>query len=139
MKLLVKIGAVFFVAWGLIHVIGGASILAALGDGVDSGYATYRNSSGSYDPLAGSVLGYFAYLLVCIGLAVAAMGATMNWKNSQSGLAVNTAVIAVTEIGLVYFLVVPGFVSWSEASIGFAPFFVAAAASGIACRSGATT
>ena len=139
MRLLIKTGAVFFVVWGLIHVIGGASILAALGDGADSGYATYRSSTGSYDPLAGSVLGYFAYLLVCIGLVVAAVGVTLNWKNSQSGLAVNTAVIAVTEIGLIYFLVVPGFVSWSEASIGFAPFVIAAVASGIACRTADAT
>jgi len=135
MKTMIRIGSAFFVLWGLVHVLGGTSILLALHDGADAAYAAYRNSSGAHDALSGSILGYFAYLLVCIGMAVAVVGATLNRRNSRAGLAINTAVVAVTEIGLLYFLVVPGFVSWGEASVGLVPFVLAAVASGIPCRS----
>lgn len=133
-NVLAKIGAALFVAWGAIHVLGGVAILSALSESVAAGFATYRNSGQSYDGLAGAVLGYFAFLLVGIGLAAAAIGGAVNWRNSQSGLAINTAMIGFTEVGLVWFLVLPGYVSWSQASVGLVPFLLAAVLSGIACQ-----
>ena len=134
MVLMTRIGTAFFILWGIVHFVGGLAILAALGEGAASGYATYHGSSGSYDALSGSILGYFAYLISATGVAVAAIALTLNRRNSKLGLAINTAVIAVTEIGLLWFLVVPGFVVWAQASIGLVPFAIAATSSGIACR-----
>lgn len=135
MKTMARIGAALFVAWGLIHILGGATILAAAADSAEAGFAAYRNSGGSYNELSGAVLGYFAYLLIVAGIIVAFVGVTRNWKNDQGGLAFNTVFIGLIEAGLIWFMVLPGYVGWGEASVGLVPFVVATVVSGIACQS----
>ena len=129
-----RIGAVFFVLWGLLHIVGGGAILAAAAGGAEAGYAIYQNSAGPFPPVAGAILSYFAFQLVWLGALVAAIGATLNWRNSALGLALNTALAGLTDLGLVIFLAVPGYVSWPEAAIGIVLFLVAAVAGGIGCR-----
>ncbi len=129
-----KTGAALFILWGLIHVIGGGMILAALFDGPANAYGLYQNAAGSYPPIAGSVLGYLAYGFIWIGALVAVVGAISNWRNSAMGLALNTALVGLTDFGLVFFLVIPGYVSWAEASVGIIIFLVAATFGGLACK-----
>ncbi|MGE0556869.1 MAG: hypothetical protein AB7E73_01750 [Burkholderiales bacterium] len=129
-----RTGAVLFMLWGLLHVVGGAVILAALTDGAESAYALYQNGIGVYPAIAGFVLGYLAYCLICMGIVVAAVGAMANWRNSANGLALNTIIVGLTEIGLVGFLIVPGYVSWTEAVPGMLLFMAAVTLGGIACR-----
>jgi hypothetical protein len=131
---LARTGAILFVLWGLLHVVGGGAILLALGDGAASGFAVYQSSTGTYPPLAGAVLGYLAFTFVWIGAAVTVVGVRLNWRNSAAGLALNTVIAGLTDIGLVVFLVFPGYVTWPEASIGIALLLAAAFVSGIACR-----
>jgi hypothetical protein len=135
MKTMTRIGAGLFVAWGLFHILGGIAILASAAESVEAGYATYANSDGSYNELSGAILGYFAYLLIVAGGVAAFVGAKLNWKNSRNGLAFNTVFVGLVEIGLVWFLVMPGFVSWGEASVGLVPFVLATIISGVACQS----
>ena len=126
MKHLSKAGAVAFVLWGLLHVAGGGMILSALSNGPGEGFAIYQNHEGTYTPLAGAILAYFAFLIVSIGAAAALVGVFLNWRNSGWGLAINTTMIGVTDIGLVIFLLSPGFVTVGEASIGIVLFVVGA-------------
>lgn len=133
-KLKTRTGAILFLAWGLIHMLGGGAILAALIEGPDAGYAIYQNSAGPFPAIAGNVLGYLAYNFVCSGSAVAAIAVTMNWRNSELGLALNTAIAFVADLGLVIFFAVPGYVSWQEASIGIVLLFAAAIIGGMACN-----
>lgn len=128
-----RAGATLLIAWGALHVLGGGMILSGLATDAETGFSVYQNSDGNYPALAGNVLGYFAYLLICISVAVIAIGILYNWKNSQGGLAVNTAIIIAVEIGLVVFLVFPGFVPIAEASVGFVLAAVGIVLSGIAC------
>ena len=135
MKTMTRIGAALFVAWGLIHMLGGVAILTAAADSAEAGYAAYRNSEGSYNELSGSILSYFAYLLIVAGGVVTFVATTRNWNNDQGGLAFNSIFIGLIEAGLIWFLVLPGHVGWGQASVGLVPFVVATVVSGIACQS----
>lgn len=130
-----KIGAIFFLLWGVLHIIGGAAILAAVGESPASGFAIYEESTAAYTALSGSVLGYLAYSFVWIAVLVSYIAIRLNWKNSQDGLALNTVLVGLTDIGLVIFLVLPGFVSWGEAAPGLVLFAGGAIFGGIACQS----
>jgi hypothetical protein len=134
MNILAKIGAVAFGLWGLLHIIGGAAILFALEGGPDQGYALYQNHAGTYTPLSGAILGYFAFLLICIAVAVSFVAVRLNWRNSKPGLVANTLNIGLTDLGLILYLLVPGFVTWGEAAIGLGLFGIAVVSSGLACR-----
>jgi hypothetical protein len=133
--LLARIASVSFVLWGLLHVVGGVLILVAAKSDPASGYAYYQQHSGTFAPLAGAILSYFSYLIACAGVAAAVIAIKMNWHNSQLGLAINTIVIGVIEVGLVIFLVLPGFTPFAEASPGLLFFVVGIVAGGMACRS----
>ena len=130
-----KIGAVFFILWGLIHIIGGGAILAAVAESPAQGFAIYGEHSDSYTDLAGSILGYLAYGFVWIAVLVTYIGVRYNWRNSRLGLALNTSLVGLTDIGLIIFLVLPGFMSWSNASPGLLLFVGAVVFGGIACNS----
>ena len=83
--------------------------------------------------MAGAILAYFAYGLVCIGAAVAAVAVRLNWRNSQPGLVANTALTGLTEIGLVLFLLIPGYVPMLQALPGLLLFAGAMVLGGVAC------
>ena len=133
MTKLARGGAVCFMLWGALHVIGGGMILLALQQGSAAGFAVYRAPDAVYPPLAGAILAYFAYGLVCIGAAVAAVAVLLNWKNSQPGLVANTALTGLTEAGLVLFLLIPGYVPLLQALPGLLLFGGAVVLGGIAC------
>ncbi len=130
-----KIGAVCFVLWGLLHIVGGGAILMAVGESPAQGFAVYEESTAAYTELAGSVLGYLAYSLVWLGIVVTFVGIRHNWNNSEAGLALNTVLVGLTDLGLVVFLIVPGFVGWGEASPGLVLFAGGVIFGGIGCQS----
>lgn len=129
-----KTGAVLFILWGVIHIVGGSLILTAVTGNPDAGYAFYDEAATGYSTLAGGVLGYLAFSFAWIGAVVAWVGLAYNWRNSTRGLALNLALVGLTDLGLVVFLVLPGFLSWTEASPGLVLFAGAAICSGIGCQ-----
>ena len=131
---LAKTGAVLFVLWGVLHMLGGAAILAAAAGSPDAGYATYDPAASGYTALAGDVLAYLAWGFAWIGALVAWVAIRYNWRNSEAGLALNTVLVGLTDLGLLLFLVLPGHLGWAEASPGLALFAAAALAGGFACR-----
>lgn len=134
MTLTTKLGAGSFILWGLLHLAGGLAILSANLSNPGEGFSVYQNVSDNYDPLSSSILNYFAFLLLCIGGAVAFIGIRWNLRNSQTGLAINTAITTLVEIGLIFFLLLPGFVNVVEASFGLSLFLLAVIFGGIACN-----
>lgn len=133
-----KIGAVCFVLWGLLHILGGIVILMAVGESPAEGFAVYRESSAEYTELAGDILGYLAYGFVWLGLVVGYVGIRQNWNNSMAGLTLNTAVVAFVELGAIVFLILPGHLSWGEAAPGLILFLGGTIFGGIACQSAHT-
>lgn len=123
-----RFGALLFAAWGALHVVGGVAIFA-------QGYQVYDANHTASPPLTDAILNHFAYFLLLIGLAVIVISVRLNWRNSHLGLGLNTVLIGLTDLGLVVFLVVPGFVSWGEAALGLALFGTALIPATMACRS----
>jgi hypothetical protein len=125
---LALLGAVMFMLWGAIHIMGSVMVYV-------SGFAAYQNAAGPFPEIANYILGYFAYLIAVIGAMVVAVGWFSNRRNSPQGLALNTALVGFTDLGLVIFLVAPGHVSFAEASIGIILFAAALVPATMACRS----
>ncbi len=130
-----KVGAVFFILWGLLHIVGGGAIVMAAAESPAQGFAMYGEHSVAYTQLAGSVLGYLAYGFVWIAVLVTYIGIRYNWRNSKDGLALNTVLVGMTDLGLMIYLVMPGFVSWGNASPGLLLFAGGVVFGGLACRS----
>lgn len=130
-----KLGAACFGLWGLLHMAGGGYILATvLRSGAGAGYAIYGHDGTALPGATGGVLAYFAWFLVLSGVAALAIAVRMNRSNSHLGLALNTVLLAAVELGLVLFLIVPGYLSFTDALPGFVLFALAALFGGIACN-----
>ena len=134
MKTFSKIGAISFILWGIMHMGGGSMILLSLSESPNKGFAYYQHYEGSFPELAGSVLGYMSFIIVWLGILVAGIGIRYNWRNYELGLALNTFLVFLTEIGLIIFLVLPGYVSWAEAFPGLLLFLMGSIFGGIACQ-----
>ena len=125
MKALPKIGAVFFVLWGLVHILGGLSIMTAAMKDPSAGYGFYIAPPSTYPAVAGAALAYLAYGFAWIGLLVAIIGATLNWRNDGVGLFINAALVGFTDLGLVVFFLAPGYVGWDQGAVGLSLFAAA--------------
>jgi len=137
MTKIAKAGAICFFLWGALHLAGGAAILfAILSSGASAGYAFYDPAGGGFPPLAGAVLAYLAYDLTAAGIAAMVLAVMSNWKNSEAGLAANTALGGITEVGLALFLMIPGHVGLAEAAPGIVLYACGVALGGFACRRG---
>ncbi|WP_299730656.1 hypothetical protein [uncultured Tateyamaria sp.] len=135
MTVTAKIGAVGFGLWALLHIVGAGAILAAvMSGGPEAGYVIYGVGEGALPAATGAILGYFAFLLLAIALVVGGIAARMNWNNSEAGLAINTGIVLVIEIGLILFLLIPGHLPFMQALPGFVFFAIGVIAGGMACR-----
>ncbi len=130
---LARSSAILFGLWGLLHLAGGAAILAALTSGPADGYSLYQQSGGDYPALAGAILAYLAFIILVSGLAVTVLSVRMSWRNEDLGLFANLVIAGLLDLGLITFLVIPGFVSWPEAGIGLV-LLVAGAVTGVLGR-----
>ena len=130
-----RVGAVFFILWGLLHIVGGGVIVIEAAQSPAQGFAMYGEHSATYTQLAGNILGYLAYGFVWVAVLVTCIGVRYNWRNSKDGLVLNTVLVGMTDLGLVIYLVLPGFVSWGNASPGLLLFTGGVVFGGLACKS----
>jgi hypothetical protein len=102
-KVAAKIGGVLYVVWGVLHLIAawGIHVLAA---SVPSGLTYGRLEQAAWN------LAVFALLAMVLGVA-------LNWKNDKIGYWINLIVVGVVDLGFVIFVIVPGYVSASAASL----------------------
>jgi hypothetical protein len=116
-----KIGAVFYVLWGLLHVVVGATFLYELAKG---GIPAVLALSGvtvpaaSFPDLLGGLLAQHAWNIIWAGLFSTVVAAGMNWRNSRTGYWANLVVVSAFELGLVFAILVPGHVGISAALVG---------------------
>jgi hypothetical protein len=90
-----KIGAVFYVLWGLLH--------------YTAAYGVYR--IGLSMPL-GIVQGRLyqeAFYLVAFATSGIVLAIAMNWQNSRTGFWLNALILAVGDIPFILFVLVPGY------------------------------
>lgn len=129
-------GTAGFLLWGLLHVAGGAAILAALADSPESAFGLYRHDAPAIPPVAGAALGYLAYGLVMAGIATAAVALRLSRRNDPAGLAVNSALVLTVELGLVVFFLVPVYLGFTDAAPGLILAAAGIVFGGPACRGG---
>ncbi len=121
-----KLSAIAFVVWGVLHIAGGSAILAALANGPAAGYAFYANAAGDYPAAAGAILAYNSFAILWTGAIVAVVAVLLTWRDNPAGTYINLALTGLSEVGLIVFLILPGFVPWAQASLGLVPFIAAA-------------
>ena len=132
---LARLGATAFALWGILHIVGATMILMALmRSGASGAYAYYGLEGEDLPDIAGSVLGYFSYMIVLAGAAALGVAVRLNSRNSEIGLAINTALTLLVEIGLIVFLLVPGHVGIVESAPGLLLAALGIVAGGLACR-----
>lgn len=121
-----RIGAVFFALWGLLHVVGGAAMLATSIGSIEGGFGIFMKSAGSAGALANAVLQYHSFNILWFGFVVTVIAVTLNWRNSKPGLWFNVAIAGFADIGLVLFMLIPGYLSWGNGAQGIVLFLLGA-------------
>ena len=93
-----KIGAGLYVIWGLLHLKAAydVSVLAGM---IPTEFA-----------LAQGRVFQDAWNLAFLGLFAIVIALTLNWKNNALGYWLNLAVVSITDIGFLLFLVGPGLI-----------------------------
>lgn len=116
-----RIGAVLYALWGLLHVVGGAVILQSA---LTGGATEALQGMGSALPaaeipliagkIADNVIAFHAWNLMWAGGLALVIAITLNWRNSKVGYWLNLAIVAVADVGLIVFLLLPGLMTVSD-------------------------
>jgi hypothetical protein len=72
--------------------------------------------------VVGGVGAFHAFNLVWIGLLVIVVAAKLNWHNSRTGAWLNGTLAGMADLGLVVFLLLPGYMPWAEGAPGIVLF-----------------
>lgn len=131
-----KTGAVFYILWGMLHIIGAILLFVALQESVDKGLSVLASNLVNIPSVNGNtavagLYGYYTYLLLAIAVFVTVIAVIYNWKNNPIGYWINLLFVGAVEIGIVSFLLFPGYMKWEEGGIGLSLFVLAAIASSI--------
>ena len=125
MKYAHRIGAVFYLFWGILHVVGGVALLGELKSGGLAAELTAIANAVPADHFSGlptgaiaGILGYYAWLIVTIGFVAALIALLLNWKNDRTGYWLNLALLLPVEVGIYWFLLKPGYMLWSAGGSG---------------------
>jgi hypothetical protein len=92
-----RIGAVFYVFWGIFHLVAANAV-----------YALAEQSTG----MVRARLLQDAFYLLFFAIAGILMAAILNWRNDKQGYWMNGTLIAFADIPFVLFVLVPGLIPW---------------------------
>jgi hypothetical protein len=92
-----RIGAGFYVLWGIFHLVAANSV-----------YALAQQSTGV---VQGQLLQDASYL-VFFAISGILMAVVLNWRNDKHGYWMNGSLLAVADIPFILFVLVPGLIPW---------------------------
>lgn len=125
MKQAHKIGAVFYVLWGLLHIVGAGSMLYALNaEGGAAALALLGSAlpatvfPDQVDPVTHALYAFHSYNLLWMGVLSLVLAIKLNWHNSRVGYWVNLAVVTAADVGLIATLIVPGYMAVTDGLAG---------------------
>ena len=119
-----KVGAVFYLLWGFVHIAGGMLMLSA--SSVDMGnylqvlmgnQSAFTNVTATNELATSAtmqVFAYHAFNLTWLGILVSVIAIVSNWKNQASGFWVNLALVGLIDLGLIVYMVAPGVIPSSD-------------------------
>jgi len=120
-----KVGAVFYVLWGVVHVIagavmlnalsagGGTAALAVLGNAVDASQLPQIKGG-----VASSAIGLISWDLVWFGTLITVIAVTLNWHNSRVGFWISLFVVLATDLSYMVAIIEPGYVAFPRGFMG---------------------
>jgi hypothetical protein len=101
-----KIGAAFYIMWGILHIYVGVLVLGKLlAQGLPVGTD------------AGRGVMYF-WLVILVGVQVILVSIFLNWRNDRAGYWINAWTSTAGDLGLVVFMMVPGNLSFTQGISG---------------------
>jgi hypothetical protein len=92
-----RIGAVFYVLWGVFHLVAASSV-----------YDLAQQSTG----MARGRLLQDAFYVLFFAVAGILTAAILNWRNDKQGYWMNGTLLGIADIPFVLFVLVPGLVPW---------------------------
>lgn len=127
-----RIGAVFYILWGIFHsYIGVFLLITMLRSGTAPALSVVGNalppSTLANDPLVNGVLGHYSWNLVWFGLYAIVVALFLNWKNSRTGYWFNLVLVSLTDIGFIFAIVLPGYIGAAAGWTGPVLWLLAAA------------
>ena len=114
---LARIGAVFYVLWGLVH--------------YNAAYGLYQFAQSTPLTIEHGQLQQLAFYLAAFATA-AIVFATLNWRNSRLGFWSNAVVVGIGDIPFILFVLVPGYVPVWPGIVGPVLWIAALACTAIA-------
>jgi len=104
MNIYAKTGAVFYVLWGLLHIVAAWKVYL-LGQSLESGMIQGRLFQDAWNLLFFALFGIFVAVF-------------LNWKNSHLGYWLNFVVISAADIGFIITILLPGYLPLVPAGLG---------------------
>jgi hypothetical protein len=99
-----RIGAVFYVLWGLLH--------------YTAAYGVYRIGLSVPPSMVQGRLVQDAFYLVAFATSGIVLATTMNWHNSRTGFWLNALILAIGDIPFILFVLVPGYAPFWPGILG---------------------
>lgn len=112
--LALKVAAVLWVVWGLVHAFAGVMVMASDASG---GFAAIANAfdpallSADYHPAIGAVLNQHAWNLLWFGI-VTTIGGLLIWRGNMTAIWVIGMVGGLADLGYLLFVDIPGYVNF---------------------------
>jgi hypothetical protein len=98
-----RIGAGFYVLWGIFHLVAANSV-----------YVLAGRSTGM---VQGRLL-QDAFYLVFFAISGILMAVILNWRNDKQGYWMNGSLLAVADMPFILFVLVPGLIPWWPGLVG---------------------
>ncbi len=109
-----RIAAILWVIWGIVHMLAGALTIAQDPSGGFAGIADAVDPAllvAEYHPAVGGILNQHGFNLLWIGLATL-IGAVFIWRGNLTAIWVTAMVGGLADVGYFLFVDVPGFVNF---------------------------
>src|SRR5277367_7205039 len=117
-KVVTKIGAVFYVLWGLLHFTAASGV--------------YKLAQNSPATMAQGRLMQTAFYLAAFATAAIIFAITLNWRNDRFGFWANAVMVGIADIPFILFVLITGYAPWWPGLLGpilwIAAFFFTALA-----------
>jgi len=104
MNIYARIGAVFYLLWGLLH-LNAARMAFLLGQSVEPGMIQGRLLQNAWNLL------FFTVFSIVVAILY-------NWKNDRMGYWLNLIVVTAADIGFIAFVLIPGHAPMMPGAIG---------------------
>lgn len=119
-----KTGAVFYILWGVMHVMLGfmmlskfrardaSGMLAMVATGPQAG-----DPSAALPAVAVGLLRQHAWNLIVFGAVSTGVAVRMNWRNDRAGYWFNLGLVSLADLGFIFMILLPGYMAASGAAL----------------------